>query len=1145
MEATGPRLEATIYKGTTLPHIVVRRRCVLHGTEFTTYQTDKNPSSGKVWSLNRRATLEPASSKLIRTHERHLRKAGPLRALSAYARDKNVLRLYCFRVEWPDKYAPSHGSSVELGFETLAEAQEWYEAVNNIILLCLTSVSGSIHRQYSLVNGSISAGLTPADFSAEPSPFASPVSSLPNTPHNLSKHTSMAGGIDITTPSPPHGDDDAAGSTAMAAAASAAASRYGLVTPRGPSPADGQDASDLLNRSTAGGVYVSANGSTRQLSHGGAYLACDGSSHGGYSGAGALQPSSNSGAAALSAGIRGSAQGGRSVSGHSSSSTTGVVVDDRMVRWVPYKHANGMAIYYRQTPADEGISQASGEYMLSTTVQASPDCCLSNLMFKADKHGSILSTAAFMEVLEDNGDMQVWHMVFHPAGNAGLATVLAAPRYTFMHQVHTNYEDGVHAVLFSSVPDHDVKPEWVERARARTQSAHRAVLRSDPGSGSRRAIWKTPVRCNITGAITLSALEGRSGRDSPQTLVTCIVRADWGGWLSSKSTMYGLGQSLGLQEALMDRVLMRVMILKEDVEYSRFKTKPFQLLMVTDDLDGNRQDEEQQQQQQQQIQQHHTTAAAAAAAAAALRQSSNAAAVCMLSNSGSGSLAATQPPAGPPPPPAAAAAPGVDSSAGGSRSAAAAAAAAAARVSAAASALAAHMTNPQQLWNEKRGSGSGIRSRRHSLGSTPPRSPLKGAAQREAVFATSHTIGGQLQGQQLMSEGGVRPKVTKLKSTMSAPEGPTSQAPLRLQLQPQQEQQQQHMGLAPTASAAVGPGAASQQQQQPGGLQQARSAAGDDFDSFTDAAEQLPDVGGAAGLDGEDGMQELHDSEAANNSSSEQVPLPYTEEELGAMISGTLNRKYWEAIHDGVGSVRDVYSIRGPHYLRDRKKIAAGKGRYKLMAADLVATNTMMDHIGRYLPSVRMNGAAFSFVVDLIINYGSPVLHLVMVFSTDKHPNSLGPCPDDPLDAGEEWTPFDFTMSRFLHGSDEERNGMFKLIPHCAKGSWVVSQSVGTTPVILGRKLATTYHQCDRYIEVDVDVASTPAVSYIVKMVQGATRSMLIDHAYLLESHFAHELPESLIGAIRYKHLDMTDYKFVSVDQELPFSPVVPGIVGQ
>lgn len=43
---------------------------------------------------------------------------------------------------------------------------------------------------------------------------------------------------------------------------------------------------------------------------------------------------------------------------------------------------------------------------------------------------------------------------------------------------------------------------------------------------------------------------------------------------------------------------------------------------------------------------------------------------------------------------------------------------------------------------------------------------------------------------------------------------------------------------------------------------------------------------------------------------------------------------------------------------------------------------------------------------------------------------------------------------------------MFKLIPHCAKGSWVVSQSVGTTPVILGRKLATTYHLNNRWVHV-------------------------------------------------------------------------------
>lgn len=41
-------------------------------------------------------------------------------------------------------------------------------------------------------------------------------------------------------------------------------------------------------------------------------------------------------------------------------------------------------------------------------------------------------------------------------------------------QVLTSYEEGVYAVLFSSVPDEDVKPEWLERARARTQRVRQA-----------------------------------------------------------------------------------------------------------------------------------------------------------------------------------------------------------------------------------------------------------------------------------------------------------------------------------------------------------------------------------------------------------------------------------------------------------------------------------------------------------------------------------------------------------------------------------------------------------------------------------------------------------------------------------------------
>lgn len=39
-------------------------------------------------------------------------------------------------------------------------------------------------------------------------------------------------------------------------------------------------------------------------------------------------------------------------------------------------------------------------------------------------------------------------------------------------------------------------------------------------------------------------------------------------------------------------------------------------------------------------------------------------------------------------------------------------------------------------------------------------------------------------------------------------------------------------------------------------------------------------------------------------------------------------------------------------------------------------------------------------------------------------------------------------------------------IPRIVKGSWIVKQSVGTTPVLLGQKLATRYFRGPNYFEV-------------------------------------------------------------------------------
>ena len=48
-----------------------------------------------------------------------------------------------------------------------------------------------------------------------------------------------------------------------------------------------------------------------------------------------------------------------------------------------------------------------------------------------------------------------------------------------------------------------------------------------------------------------------------------------------------------------------------------------------------------------------------------------------------------------------------------------------------------------------------------------------------------------------------------------------------------------------------------------------------------------------------------------------------------------------------------------------------------------------------------------------------------------------------------------------MHGDDEEdvkrRHNTFKLIPRVTKGSWVIRNAVGSTPVLLGKKLTTKY----------------------------------------------------------------------------------------
>lgn len=56
---------------------------------------------------------------------------------------------------------------------------------------------------------------------------------------------------------------------------------------------------------------------------------------------------------------------------------------------------------------------------------------------------------------------------------------------------------------------------------------------------------------------------------------------------------------------------------------------------------------------------------------------------------------------------------------------------------------------------------------------------------------------------------------------------------------------------------------------------------------------------------------------------------------------------------------------------------------------------------------------------------------------------------------------FDRVLAGFISGDNDaaakRRHNTFKLIPKVTKGSWVIRNAVGSTPVLLGKKLTTKY----------------------------------------------------------------------------------------
>ncbi|GFH06535.1 DUF1336 domain-containing protein [Haematococcus lacustris] len=83
---------------------------------------------------------------------------------------------------------------------------------------------------------------------------------------------------------------------------------------------------------------------------------------------------------------------------------------------------------------------------------------------------------------------------------------------------------------------------------------------------------------NVYGGYTIAPLKGCKLEDSPEAIIIAIIKVDLGGACGEHSWFRPISDLMGWREAFLERMLMSVVLVRDEVEQSRFAVQPFQLI---------------------------------------------------------------------------------------------------------------------------------------------------------------------------------------------------------------------------------------------------------------------------------------------------------------------------------------------------------------------------------------------------------------------------------------------------------------------------------------------------------------------------------------------------------------------------------------
>lgn len=225
------------------------------------------------------------------------------------------------------------------------------------------------------------------------------------------------------------------------------------------------------------------------------------------------------------------------------------------------------------------------------------------------------------------------------------------------------------------------------------------------------------------------------------------------------------------------------------------------------------------------------------------------------------------------------------------------------------------------------------------------------------------------------------------------------------------------------------------------------------------------------------------------------------------------------------------FKIRGPNYLKDKKKIPSEDFLFRLRGVELLLTDTCPANIGR---NTRLLHGKLRDCPTFILNLRLPWGLLISYYEIpEKFIPYIEACYDkDRVDRAkleaslQSLTPGERCLCRFIMNDSAYKNRTIKIVPVVIKGPWVVKQVVDGKPALLGNKLPIDYFyeaaegSKAMYWEADLDIAASPAARGILSLVRSYTNILTLDLGFVVQGNTEDELPEQMLIGFRLHGAD-------------------------